>query len=59
MTEEAFEFLDGYSDGEATDYVESGSITPTQVRGKCSKVTIAIINVFPCPTSLTYLPTSI
>lgn len=34
VTEQAFEFLDGYSDGEWTDYHESGNTTPTHVSEK-------------------------
>ena len=33
VTAEAFGFLDGYSDGEGTDFLGSGEITPTQARG--------------------------
>ena len=33
ITTEAFGFLDGYSDGEGTDFIGSGEITPTQARG--------------------------
>ena len=36
VTTEAFGFLDGYSDGEGTDFMGSGQITPTQARGKFS-----------------------
>lgn len=32
VTTEAFGFLDGYSDGEGTDFMGSGQITPTQAR---------------------------
>lgn len=32
VTAEAFGFLDGYSDGEGTDFICSGEITPTQAR---------------------------
>lgn len=46
ITEQAFQFLEGYSDGEGTDFVESGSVTPTQVRGKLElQIVISIIKV--------------
>lgn len=32
ITEQAFRFLEGYSDGEGTDFMDSGSVTPTNVR---------------------------
>ena len=40
VTAEAFGFLDGYSDGEGTDFMGSGEITPTQVRGKAECITL-------------------
>ena len=41
---EAFEFLDGYSDGEGTDFHDSGMSTPIPVRG--TRVDLLIYTLF-------------